>query len=178
MVSRKNTMLLTLFSAPINGCCDNCARNDLESQSQSESRSAGPQALPNCDTSLQLTSSSRVASPALSSHSLFDMQDTQLLENDKSPPHSPATPISLLFSSPPSPTPSDHSCGNDIPRDVLNHDRKRPMHEGSAQRRDDIRRQVRNALVKWRSTKWKAEYSDCPWGPEGLLPDTVLTAFV
>ena len=62
--------------------------------------------------------------------------------------------------------------------DVLNHDRKRPMYESSAQRRDDIRRQVRKALIKWRSTKWEDEYRDCPWGPEGLLPDTVLTAFV
>ena len=52
------------------------------------------------------------------------------------------------------------------------------MSEGSAQRRDDIRRKVRMALVKWRSTKWEDEYRDCPWGPEGLLPDTVLTAFV
>ena len=62
---------------------------------------------------------------------------------------------------------------------MLNDDGKRPMHEGStAQRRDDIRRLVREALVHWRCTKWEDEYSHCPWGPEGLLPDTVLTAFV
>jgi hypothetical protein len=172
-------MSLTLFSAPINGCCDNCARNDLESKSQSELRSADPAALSSCNTSfdsLQPTSS-RTGSPALAP--LFDMRDSQLLENDISPPQTPATPMSLLFSSPPpSPTPSDQSHGTNIPRDTLIPNHKRPMHEGSAQRRDDICKRVRESLVKWRSTKWEDEYSDCPWGPEGLLPDTVLTAFV
>jgi hypothetical protein len=52
------------------------------------------------------------------------------------------------------------------------------MHEGSAQHHDNICKWVCKALVKWCSTKWEDEYSGCPWGPEGLLPDTILTAFV
>lgn len=65
-----------------------------------------------------------------------------------------------------------------MPHDELNHVGKWPMHEGLAQRCDDIHKLVHEALVHWRSTKWEDEYSHCPWGPEGLLPDTVLTAFV
>ena len=59
-----------------------------------------------------------------------------------------------------------------------NHGSKPSIHKGSAQHQDEIRRLVREALVHWRSAKWKDDYSHCPWGPEGLLPDTVLTAFV
>lgn len=115
------------------------------------------------------------------SHNLFDAQDSQPLNTDVSPPQTPGTPMSLLFSSPPpspSPAPSDRLGGNNVLDDMLNHGKKRPIHEGSAQRRDDIRRQVREALVKWRNNKWEDEYRHCPWGPEGLLPDTVLTALV
>ena len=34
---------------------------------------------------------------------------------------------------------------------------------------------ARNALSCWCQTIWKTEYSHCIWGPEVLLPDTVLT---
>ena len=179
MILSKNIVQLTLFSAPTEGCCDNCERSDLESKSIS--RSAGPATFPGNMTidSVQSTSTSHAASPALTPHNLFDMQGPQLLDNEISPPQSPGTPISLLFSSPPpSPAPSDRSGDNDVPSDMINCDGKWPMREGSAQRRDEVRRQVREALVKWRDTKWEDEYSHCPWGPEGLLPDTVLTAFV
>ncbi|KAH9062321.1 hypothetical protein EDB87DRAFT_1821314 [Lactarius vividus] len=104
-------------------------------------------------------------------------EDSRLLGNGTSPPQSPDTPVSLLFSSPPpSPVPSDQSGDNNVLSDVINRDGKRPMCEGLAQRRDEVRKQVREVLFKWRDTKWGDEYSHCPWGPEGLLPDTVLTA--
>ncbi|KAH9051362.1 P-loop containing nucleoside triphosphate hydrolase protein [Lactarius deliciosus] len=164
--------------APTEGCCDNCERNDLASKSKS--RSASPAHFPDETTdNVQSTSTSHAASLVLTPQNLFDMQDSRLLGNGISPPQSPDTPMSLLFSSPPpSPVPSDQSGDNDMPSDMINRDGKRPMHEGLAQRRDEVCRQVREALFKWRDTKWEDEYSHCPWGPEGLLPDTVLTTFV
>ena len=142
----------------------------------SESRSARLAPFP---VQLSSTSSSHAASPTLTSHILFDIQDSQL-PDDIFPPQSPTTPMSLLFSSPPpspSPAPPDLLRSNGTPNDLRNHS-KWPMHEGSVQCCENIHRLVWEALVHWCSTKWEDEYSHCPWGPEGLLPDTVLTAFV
>jgi hypothetical protein len=42
-------------------------------------------------------------------------------------------------------------------------------------RRQERLEAARNALSNWCQSVWKAEYSHCIWGPEVLLPDTVLT---
>ena len=55
-----------------------------------------------------------------------------------------------------------------------------PLHTGKRVRQLGCRRQerleaARNVLSNWCQTLWKLEYSHCIWGPEILLPDTVLT---
>jgi hypothetical protein len=78
---KQNVMSLTLFSALINGCCNNCARNNLESKLCSDLWSTSLAALLSCNSSfdsLQPTSSSHTGLPALTPHILFDMQDSQL----------------------------------------------------------------------------------------------------
>jgi hypothetical protein len=42
-------------------------------------------------------------------------------------------------------------------------------------RRQERLEAARNVLSNWRQTVWKSEFSHCIWGPEVLLPDTVLT---
>lgn len=42
-------------------------------------------------------------------------------------------------------------------------------------RREERLGAARNALSRWCQAIWKTEYSHCIWGPEVLLPDTVLT---
>jgi hypothetical protein len=42
-------------------------------------------------------------------------------------------------------------------------------------RRQERLEAARNVLSNWRRSVWKVQYSHCIWGPEILLPDTVLT---
>jgi hypothetical protein len=51
--------------------------------------------------------------------------------------------------------------------------RARPIQPGP--RRQERLESARKALSNWCLTLWNAAYSHCVWGPEVLLPDTVLT---
>ena len=42
-------------------------------------------------------------------------------------------------------------------------------------RRQERLEAARNVLSNWRRSIWNVQYSHCIWGPEVLLPDTVLT---
>ena len=50
---------------------------------------------------------------------------------------------------------------------------KRPCHPGPC--RKERLEASRNVLMNWRHKTWQTGYKNCIWGPNVLLPDTILT---
>lgn len=57
-----------------------------------------------------------------------------------------------------------------IDADISGENPKRP-----GARRTDRLQSCRNAIIEWRSRTWLENYSDCAWGPNVLLPDSIIT---
>jgi hypothetical protein len=125
-------------SAPTEGYCDHCKRNDLESKSKLWY--IGPVPF-HSDSVQSILSSSHGASPALMPHNLFNTQDSWCMDNNILPPQSPATLCHCCF--PPHPSPPLHQLDdNDMPSDMLNQNGKQPISKVLEQHRNEIHRQV------------------------------------
>jgi hypothetical protein len=61
----------------------------------------------------------------------------------------------------------------DVDSDTLVISAENPKRPGP--RRTERLQSCRDAITEWRSCTWLENYSDCAWGPDVLLPDTIVT---
>lgn len=117
-------------------------------------------------------SHSRGASPARSDTSNISISDT-LNANGKRPAHSSTT------RTPRSDTTQNHETETDAAVFDDGDDGDDGTVDGSRRtRRGPLRRAAIDALKGWRIRVFRRTYIDMSYGPDGLLPDTVVTSFV